>query len=430
MFQKVHLRLTLLCAAITICIFCVSAGFYLYLAENTLKESHTVSFQRDIDKLRSDMEQQELLTHQYLLRLEQGGPYVLYLWDNETPLSFNSLKQHSDYGELPELAFSEMKHLDTEALSSEGDSPGHLEFIVTAGNGLSYDVSCVKLTLASSSNASLTAGQTGLTLLVFSSREDFLSRLDRQRLQFILFAVSGCILLTLFSWFFTGRLLRPIREAQLRQIQFVANASHELRTPLSVVRSCISVQPPNYHETIQRECIRMGRLVDDMLTLTGLETHNRSLQNTCFSPDTLLLNLFEEMQPLAQERRLKLDVKLPEDTLPSVSGDSERITQVLRSLVQNALSYTPAGGRVTLEASVSHKAVAFRIIDNGPGIPDKDKKRVFERFYRSDAARGSGGHFGLGLCIAKEIVQAHHGSLTVSDTPGGGSTFTCCLPLS
>ena len=107
--------------------------------------------------------------------------------------------------------------------------------------------------------------------------------------------------------------------------------------------------------------------------------------------------------------------------------DEERIAQVLSILMDNALSYTPAPGSITLSLSFTSGHVSLSVADNGPGIPDSAKKQVFQRFFRQDKAHTSKDHFGLGLSIAREIVRIHRGRLVLSDTPGGGATFTRIL---
>lgn len=107
----------------------------------------------------------------------------------------------------------------------------------------------------------------------------------------------------------------------------------------------------------------------------------------------------------------------------------EKVSQILTILIDNALSYVPEGGSIRLQAKKEPGAIAISVSDNGPGIPDSEKDSVFQRFYRSDASRNDKQHFGLGLCIAKEIALLHQGSLKILDTPGGGATFILKLPL-
>ena len=172
----------------------------------------------------------------------------------------------------------------------------------------------------------------------------------------------------------------------------------------------------------------MSRLIEDMLLLSKADTQSWSIRPEPAQIDTLLLDTYESFLPLAKERQIRLSIRLPEDLLPPCFCDPERIRQVLTILLDNALCYTPSGGRVDLSLSFSQNLFSFSVADNGPGIPDEEKTHIFERFYRSDPSRSDREHFGLGLCIASEIVKAHRGRLAVSDTPGGGSTFTIQLP--
>lgn len=271
--------------------------------------------------------------------------------------------------------------------------------------------------------------ESGLVLLVLSPQDDFFRQLSRQRLLFGLLSLSGCLLLILFAYLFTGRLLRPIRENQEKQLQFVANASHELRTPLAVILSSVDARPPHYERTIRKEVLRMSRLVDSMLTLTGLEGHSLKLQLSPLAPDTFLLDLYEQFEPLALQKNITMNLILPEEAVPSILADSDRLKQLLLILLQNAVSYTPSGKGITLRLFSAGRCICFQVADQGIGIDDREKEKIFERFYRVDSSRHQKEHFGLGLCLAREIAAAHHGRIEVSDTVGGGSTFTCYFPL-
>lgn len=440
MFKKFHLRLTMMCAAITIFILCLFTGMYLYIAEKTLTENHELSFTHDMDSLCIGLEQQSVITFQYLMNLEQNGGYLIYLWDNGSPFYFNSLEHHKEKEALAEAALERYR----EAMEDEVEDHVHnvhnthnvhMEFTMT-DNGEEYDISVAHVKTGRQDAASGFNGQdgeSGLTLLLLSSRTPFFQQLVRQRMQFILLSAGGSLLLVFFAWFFTGILLKPIQENQRRQLQFVSDASHELRTPLTVIRSCNQIMPPHYQETIEKECAHMARLVEDMLTLTGLENHTGLLKKQWLEPDTLLLNLFEELEPLAREKEITFLASLPEKPLQRFWADRDKVNQVLMILIQNAFSYTPAKGQVTVKIrdgkTAAKKGILFQVIDNGIGIPDEKKKLIFQRFYRAESSRSSKEHYGLGLCIASQIMAAHRGQITVSDTPGGGSTFSCFFPL-
>ena len=219
-------------------------------------------------------------------------------------------------------------------------------------------------------------------------------------------------------------------------MQFIAAASHELRTPLSVILAsnecCLSAsaeEQKGFFQTIRNEGKRMNSLIDDMLTLTRLGANRFLIEQKPAQLDTLCLNAYEAFEPLCENKNLTLLLILPEETLPRYQCDASRIAQVLSILLHNALSYTPENGQITLELVWQKESGSFEIsvTDTGIGISDADKKHIFERFYRAEKSRSAKGHFGLGLSIAYEIVTAHHGKISVSDNPEGGSVFTVRL---
>lgn len=241
-------------------------------------------------------------------------------------------------------------------------------------------------------------------------------------------------LLGVFSWKFTGRMLRPIDQSRQEQKEFIAAASHELRTPLTAILSAASAmeraegpEKKTFLQVIQREGRRMGRLIGDMLSLASAES-GWQISPKPIAPDMLALDLFETYVIQAKEKGLRLLLDLPED-MPVIQADPDRISQALSILLDNALSYTPAPGRVTLGLGTVGRRVRFTVTDTGPGILDGEKQRIFQRFYRSEAARSDRKHFGLGLSTAAEIAAKHHGKLWAENGPQGGAVFILELPV-
>ena len=214
----------------------------------------------------------------------------------------------------------------------------------------------------------------------------------------------------------------------------MAAASHELRTPLSVILSaaeCCRDATPERQEgfirTIYQEGLRVSSLVTDMLTLSQSDSHRFPVRKEPTELDTLLMNSYEAFEPLAREKSLQLSLTLPDGALPLCDVDPERISQVIAILLHNAISYTPDQGRIELSLARHKERFAVSVQDNGIGISDADKKRIFDRFYRVEKSRSRKDHFGLGLSIAYEIIKAHGGSIQVTDAEGGGSCFTVVL---
>jgi two-component system OmpR family sensor kinase len=227
-------------------------------------------------------------------------------------------------------------------------------------------------------------------------------------------------------------------EAQRR---FVADASHELRTPLTSLEglSEMLLMGADQGDTtvIQRsvramhkELARLGRLVADLLTLSRLDSTTPITLKT-LDASKLVSDVAEQMRPLAEARQIALSALYAEPVL--VEGEADKLKQVLLNLVDNALRYTPDGGRVALSATQNPAAgkAQIRVSDTGQGIAPEDQARIFDRFYRADLARTrANGNTGLGLAIARAIVEVHGGTIGVQSTPGEGATFTVTLPTS
>ena len=273
-------------------------------------------------------------------------------------------------------------------------------------------------------------------LILLYSLAQMEAGIQNQRVLVFLASSAAVFLLVIFSWLFTGKMLRPIQENQQRQTEFIAAASHELRTPLAAILSAASameraepMQRSQFSDMIHREGNRMSRLIGDMLTLSSSDSKAWALQKQPVELDMLLLEVYEAHYPLAKEQGIELTLSLYEQNVPSMNLDRDGINQVLSILLDNARYHTPTPGKIELELTVHRKNVQIRVSDTGPGVPDDEKRRIFERFYRSEKSRSHRGHFGLGLSIAAEIVKKHNGRIWVQDATIGGAEFVVELPL-
>ncbi len=425
MFQKVHLRLAVLCGSITAFILLVMSLGYLYISEQGLKTSSFSSFQNDMNTLIANLEHQSVITHEWLTKMEGSGKYLIHISDNGVPFLFNE-RETEEEKLLFQEAWEAWESSSVEIAPTAFSEIYHTEFLFSPKGSRGKDY------YACAAVAEKNSGS--LQVMILSPLDTLNAQIRRQRFLFFALDILAVLALSFFAWHFTRRILKPLEENQKKQAQFIASASHELRTPLAVILSCASAsqkadgtQRTHFLEAMQSEGMRMSKLIDDMLLLTSADNKGWSIKMSSVEPDTLLLNLYEAFQPIAAEKNIALSITLPEENTPTLTGDKERITQVLSILLHNALSYTPAGGSVRLILTCHGKNILFSVEDNGPGIPDTEKERIFERFYRSDKSRSKKGHFGLGLCIAAEIIHAHRGKISVKDTPGGGSTFIVAL---
>ena len=218
--------------------------------------------------------------------------------------------------------------------------------------------------------------------------------------------------------------------------RFVADASHELRTPISVIRGEADValsqerSPAEYRESLTvvlDEARRLSRLVDDLLNLARADAGHVTLQTHDFYLNELLAECCRNVQGLAHTRGLELEC-LPGNDL-QFTGDEQLLRRLVINLLDNAIRYTPSGGKVTASLEATASSVQLRVSDTGIGIAPTDAARIFERFYRAGEARSrQDGGFGLGLAIVRWIAESHRGSVTCTSELGRGSTFTVTLP--
>jgi signal transduction histidine kinase len=220
---------------------------------------------------------------------------------------------------------------------------------------------------------------------------------------------------------------------QLRR-QMTADIAHDLRTPLSVILGYSEALAegklpgtPETFEAMHLQAQHLNRLIDDLRTLSLADAGQLSLHRRPIDPRDLLEHTALACLPAAESRKIALVVE-GEDA-PPIRVDPDRLLQVLGNLVGNALYHTPDGGRIVLSAARAGEQVLLQIRDSGPGIPDEDLPHIFERFYRGDKARPSSGASGLGLAIARSLVDAHGGQITAENAPDGGALFTIALPL-
>jgi histidine kinase len=213
--------------------------------------------------------------------------------------------------------------------------------------------------------------------------------------------------------------------------------AHELRTPLANIKGVMEglvdgVLPPEpvTFQQVEREVTRLQRLVQDLEQLSRAEAGQMLLEQERMDPARFIEDAVTRLLPQYQEKGVDLDVQLPPH-LPAVSADRWRMTQVMLNLLGNALQYTPSGGRVTVTAQPADGGLVVRVADSGIGITPEHLPHIFERFYRVDKSRSrAGGGSGIGLTIARHLVEAHHGRLTaVSPGPNQGSTFIVTLPF-
>jgi signal transduction histidine kinase len=217
--------------------------------------------------------------------------------------------------------------------------------------------------------------------------------------------------------------------------QMTAAIAHELRTPLSVIQSNLEamldgVLPTDADElvSLHQEARLLNRLIEDLRTLSLTDAEQLRLQMEPVNVGKLAAQVVERLQLHAEEKGIQLDTAVS-NTLPLIQADPERLTQILTNLIANALRYTPEGTRVQVSVRTVSGGVETAVSDNGPGIPPEDLPKLFDRFWRAEQSRSRAtGGSGLGLAVAKQLVQAHGGRIWVKSELNRGTRFTFFLP--
>ena len=275
--------------------------------------------------------------------------------------------------------------------------------------------------------------------------EDISSYYQMLKMLLIMMVVISILFLVIAAFaghLLAGRAIIPIKQAFSRQREFVADASHELRTPLSIFLTSVDAVQTDDDQKLspfsiqvlhdmKSEIRRMTQIVTDLLTLARGDAGAANIMKEEFDLAMVADQLIRSLQPLAVRKGIKLEM-IGDETIP-VLADRERMNQLLLILVDNAIKYTPAGGRVSVLLTMTAAPkpwVTVVVHDTGVGIQETEIRHIFERFYRVDKARSrQEGGTGLGLSIAKWIVDVHRGKIKVESTPGQGSSFIVTLPM-
>lgn len=433
MYQKVRLRLTTLFTLVTSALLTGLLGVSFYFSVRQQFSLQLSSFTSQSYTVAESISEQKILTAWWLTSHEENAGFRIFLWDNDVELFHN--RDHSDriypvYSHyLPTLANGRTLY------QAAGTSD-----ILIGRHGMVPEVLYYHKQLVSNNSI--------LQIYFLQSLEPLYAHLKSSALLYLVLLIGSECLLSLFCWRFTGRLLQPLLDSQVSQNRFIAGVSHELRTPLAVILSnasaCekapVSQQKP-FFQVIEREGAQMSAMLEQLLTLSRADSHGLNLQIGATDLQTLLLETYENFLPLAAESGHHLSVRLPDSDIPLCECDSSRIRQVCHILLHNAFSYTPSGSDILLflVSDAQKREISIGVLDHGPGIPEKERDRIFDRFYRIERGQNTDtqclhapkkGHHGLGLAVAKEIAAAHKGTLTVTDAPGGGAVFLLSLPVS
>lgn len=262
----------------------------------------------------------------------------------------------------------------------------------------------------------------------------------KKRVGFNLLMINGVILIisAVAGYFLAGKTLRPIEKAMEEQKRFVADASHELRTPLTALKTSMEValrdkkialiQAKKVIESNLEDVNGLQALSDNLLRLTNYQTNGQSLVFENIDIAHVVKRACQKILPLAKKKNIDIKIKVKKQT---ILANKESLEQMILIFLDNAVKYTLKKGKVAVSIRVDKKRLTIEVKDTGIGIAKKDIPHIFDRFYRVEESRSKSkvAGFGLGLSLAKKIIEIHKGSVKVSSIVGKGTTFTIKLPL-
>lgn len=263
---------------------------------------------------------------------------------------------------------------------------------------------------------------------------------SRKNVLVILIYTNGIILIfsAIAGYFLAGKTLLPIEQTLEEQKRFIADASHELKTPLTALQTTIEVslrdkklglkEAKEVIESNLEETIRLNKLANDLLSLTRYESGNGNFVLKKINIKNLIEEVNKKMQPIYKKKNINVEFNLRN---VSLKGNQESLEQLITVLLDNAIKFTSKKGQIIVSTTKENNYIVIKIKDTGIGIPKKDIQHIFDRFYRADQSRSKEeiGGFGLGLSMAKRIVELHKGSISVESNLGKGSTFKIKLPV-
>lgn len=417
MFKKLNIKLTFLFTGVCSLILLIMSILYGYINYRRIYDVAFSRFQNDVNVLCSVFNEKKVISNDWLKMTEANYSYSFFIYDNDEPLLFTN----NNMSENEKLLLDSFMKLNSEQLNrlKYRNSVQHFE-IQHILDGHMYYIGVISLKRES--------GFTNIYIINNLKKE------KKELLDLLSYLLVICMfvsaILFIFSYYFTNILLKPIRTFQEQQTYFISAASHEIKNPVNTIISALdamSIADDDHKKEFltiaQKEGKRLIYLTEDLMTLVRTDKKNF---NVSFAPaelDTLIIECYEAFMAPAQEKHISLSFNLPDENIGKIMVDHERIKQVISIIISNAIEYTPKKGKIDISYYICKNEHIIEISDNGMGISDEDKEHIFEKFYRADNSRSKRSHFGLGLAIAKEIIDIHKGNITVCDSKYGGTSF-------
>lgn len=431
MLNNLYRKLYILFSVSIMLIISFVIAFAVISSVHSDRENETTMFQRmttlliyQLENSQSDMENTiKSYEDKYdlFVKLENYKGQVIYQSDLSFPTEADILLQDVS------------KQTNQQQITPEGNNHSFTSQggIYTLAGKEQDEYYAIPATIATATNDEYNA----IFICHISDLSAILSQLLPHYLFIWILALASVLALT---HFLLKKAFVPTERVLKSQKDFVATASHELKAPLAVMVANTDILTDNKSlnepakqavTVIETECMRLSRLVKDMLLLASSDAQTWTLHKSQVDIDTLLITLYETYEQTCIKNGIQLKINLSEDTYPVLNTDKDRLFQILCIFIDNAIQHAKDNSFLEIQAVHTKQHIAFSIIDHGQGVTDEDKKYIFDRFFSGDKSHANKANFGLGLSIAKELTGMLNGVIQVNDTVGGGATFTVIFPL-
>ena len=422
MIKKLKKRLTLLFICSVMSIFTVVFCLFIHESIQSKKENEMYFFTRIITYLVFQLENTDDAAGDLTLT-GQTYDFTLLLKNNENAfIPVNTNHSNTDTNTLITLFEQELNKTSTDLLDNTHSSQSGIFSFSTPDKHSYYGIQATAITK-------------NMDILDFYAIKESTSSFTflKEHLPFYLIVWLLVFIAILFlTRFLISKAIKPTEQTLRSQKEFIASASHELKAPLAVILAsaeCIgndttlSLKSKQHTEVIDSECMRMSKLVQDLLLLSSVDANTWTLNKTNIDVDTLLINTYEKYEPICRQKGIQFKLNTSDELFPVLNADIDRLNQILSIFIDNAINYSLPKSEISLDSTVFKNMLVLSIKDHGTGIADKDKPFIFDRFFCADKSRTQKEHYGLGLSIAKKLVEMHKGKIELSDTLGGGCTF-------
>lgn len=441
MIKSLRKKLFLLFASSVMLLFSAVLGLLLHNSISSSRSAENDMFQRTSTNLLLNLENTENVRSVFQL-YEQDYPFIFYCFDTSGNILYQTVSK--DFPQISGIidAFEE------ELNKLESSYELYPEYSQSGIFYFSYDDIPYSGIYGETPDS-----HTQINTVYLIKRNQTITEQIKEKLGFYL--TIWCVILAAvaaISIFLIQKATKPTESAIQSQKNFIAAASHELKAPLAVIltNAETAADDPALPAHLQKaltaidaECMRMSSLIQDLLLLSSIDSGTWMLTKTPIDIYSLVLSIYEKFEPLCKKHHRELVLNLADDVYPEFAADNTRLEQILSIFLDNAIHYGQPMSPIALTVhteyqnmgsffaapSAEMKWITFTIQDQGPGIPDDEKPFIYDRFYQSDKSRTHTQHYGLGLSIAKELVEMHKGKIALSDTPGGGCTFKISFPI-